>query len=159
MQVPEDLIARIERHNPALNAIVTLDVEGARRRAQEADAARSQDRIWGPLHGVPITIKDSFETGGLRTVSGYPPFARHVPRDDAPPVARLRQAGAIILGKTNLPPLASGIQSNNPVFGRTPQGLPIGIQVVGRRWQEMALLNVAEQIAALTPGYQPPPGY
>ncbi len=119
VQVLEDLISRVEKYNPALNAIVTLDIDRARRRAQEADEALSQDQIWGPLHGVPITIKDSFETVGLRTVSGYPPFAQRVPNEDAPPVARLRQAGAIILGKTNLPTLASGIQSNNPVFGRT----------------------------------------
>jgi amidase len=71
------------------------------------------------LHGVPITVKDSFETVGMRTVSGYPPFANRIPQEDAPPVARLRKAGAIILGKTNLPTLASGIQTNNPVFGRT----------------------------------------
>jgi amidase len=119
VQVLEDLIARIDKHNPALNAIVTLDAAAARRRAQDADAALGQNRIWGPLHGVPITIKDSFETAGLRTVSGYPPFANHVPKEDAPPVARLREAGAIILGKTNLPKLANGIQSVNAVFGRS----------------------------------------
>jgi amidase len=68
---------------------------------------------------VPITIKDSFETAGMRTVSGFPPFANRIPTEDAPPVARLRKAGAIILGKTNLPTLANGIQTNNPVFGRT----------------------------------------
>ena len=119
VQVLEDLITRVEKYNPALNAIVTLDIDRARRRAREADEALNRDQIWGPLHGVPITIKDSFETAGLRTVSGYPPFAQRIPEEDAPPVARLRQSGAIILGKTNLPTLASGIQSNNPVFGRT----------------------------------------
>ncbi len=113
------LLRQIEKYNPALNAIVTLDAEGARRRASQADAALQRGERWGPLHGVPITIKDSFETAGMRTVSGYPPFANHIPQTDAPPVARLRQAGAIILGKTNLPTLASGIQTNNPVFGRT----------------------------------------
>jgi amidase len=66
-----------------------------------------------------MTIKDSFETAGMRTLSGYPHFAQNIPTADAPPVARLRQAGAIILGKTNPPTLASGIQTNNPVFGRT----------------------------------------
>jgi amidase len=119
LEALEALIARIQQLNPALNAIVTLDIEGARRTAQEADAALRQGQVWGPLHGVPVTIKDSFETAGLRTTSGYPPFAERIPTEDAPPVARLRQAGAIVLGKTNLPALASGIQSNNPVFGRT----------------------------------------
>jgi amidase len=119
VDVVEALLARIEKYNPAVNAIVTLDAAGARRRAQEADQASRRGEWWGPLHGLPITIKDSFETAGLRTVSGYPPFAQHVPQEDAPPVARLRQAGAILLGKTNLPTLASGIQTSNPVFGRT----------------------------------------
>jgi amidase len=112
-------LERIARINPRLNAIVTLDETGARQRARDADAALAEGALWGPLHGVPITVKDSFETAGMRTVSGYPPFANRIPLDDAPPVARLRQAGAIILGKTNLPTLASGIQTDNPVFGRT----------------------------------------
>ena len=110
---------RIARYNPALNAVVTVDEEGARRRALEADQALGRGEIWGPLHGVPVTIKDAFETAGLRTTAGYPPFAEHVPVADAPVVARLRAAGAIILGKTNLPPLASGTQTSNPIFGRT----------------------------------------
>jgi amidase len=118
-ELVEHLIGRIARYNPGLNAIVTLDVERARERARQADEALSHGEWWGPLHGVPITIKDSFETAGLRTVSGYPPFHNRVPGQDAPAVARLRAAGAIILGKTNLPPLASGVQTNNPVFGRT----------------------------------------
>jgi amidase len=114
-----ELLAFIEKHNPALNAIVTLDAEGALRQAKAADEMLQRGETVGPLHGVPITIKDSFETAGMRTVSGFPPFANRIPAEDAPPVARLRKAGAIILGKTNLPTLASGIQTNNPVFGRT----------------------------------------
>jgi amidase len=114
-----NLLERIGNENPALNAIVTLDAETARRQAKMADEALQSGQAIGPLHGVPITIKDSFETAGMRTVSGFPPFANRIPASDAPPVARLRQAGAIILGKTNLPTLASGIQTNNPVFGRT----------------------------------------
>ena len=66
---------RIARINPQLNAIVTLDAEGARQRAAEADAARARGEIWGSLHGVPITIKDSFDTAGLRTTAGFKPFA------------------------------------------------------------------------------------
>ena len=115
----KEQLARIAQHNPALNAIITLDAEGALRQARDADAARQRGEALRPLHGVPVTIKDSFETAGMRTTSGFPPFARLIPTEDAPPVARLRQAGAIILGKTNLPTLASGIQTNNPVFGRT----------------------------------------
>jgi amidase len=117
--VVERQLDRIAEFNLALNAVVTLDADGARRRAREADEALADGVVWGPLHGVPITIKDSFDTAGLRTVSGYRPFARRIPAQDATPVARLREAGAIILGKTNLPTLARGIQTDNPVFGRT----------------------------------------
>ena len=118
-QVVERHLERIRLRNPSINAIVTLDEEGARRRAAEADALLARGEPTGPLHGVPFTVKDSFETAGLRTTAGYRPFANHVPAADAPVVARLRAAGAILLGKTNLPPLASGNQTSNPIFGRT----------------------------------------
>jgi amidase len=115
----EAYLDRIQRHNPALNAVVTVDAERARARAIEADRAIERGESWGPLHGVAITVKDAFETAGVRTTAGYPPFAQHVPTSDAPVVARLLRAGAILLGKTNLPPLASGNQTTNPIFGRT----------------------------------------
>ena len=111
-------LAQIARHNPALNAIVTLDEDGARARAKEADHAIARREAWGPLHGVPVTIKDSLETAGMRTTAGHPPLGTYVPAQDAPCVARLRAAGAIILGKTNLPELCIGPQSDNPLFGR-----------------------------------------
>jgi len=120
VEVVDAHLKQIEQHNPALNAIVTLDAERARQRATEADEALANGgEVWGPLHGVPITIKDSFETAGLRTTSGYPPWADYVPQQDAPVVAMLKRAGAIVLGKTNLPPLADGGQSINPIFGGT----------------------------------------
>ena len=118
-EVLEAHLVRIARYNPALNAIVTLNEEKARARAGEADSALARGEVWGPLHGVPVTIKDSFATAGLRTTSGYPPLADYVPDSDATVVARLRAAGAILLGKTNLPLLVHGFQSENPVFGRT----------------------------------------
>ncbi|HSB11237.1 MAG TPA: amidase family protein [Blastocatellia bacterium] len=118
-EVLEGYLAQIARHNPALNAIVTLDEERARRRAQDADAALARGEVWGPLHGIPITIKDSIETAGLRTTSGFPPLTDYVPSTDAPVVARLRAAGAIILGKTNLPTMAGDGQTDNPIFGRS----------------------------------------
>ncbi len=122
---------QIAQHNSQLNAIVTLDESGARARAQEADAALARGELWGPLHGVPVTFKDSFETAGIRTTSSYKPLAEYVPPQDATVVARLRNAGAIILGKTNMPQLAGDNQSNSPLFGvannpwdleRTPGG-------------------------------------
>jgi amidase len=118
-EVLEAHLQQIARHNRALNAIVTPDEERARTRAREADAALARGDLWGPLHGVPITIKDSIETAGLRTTSGFPPLAEYVPATDAPVVARLRAAGAIILGKTNLPTLAMDVQTDNPIFGRS----------------------------------------
>ncbi len=112
----EYYLSRIETYNPALNAVVTLDAEGALAQARQADQTSASGET---LHGVPITVKDSFDTKGMRTTAGYKPFSERVPAEDALLVSRLRQAGAIIMGKTNLPALASGIQANNPVFGRT----------------------------------------
>lgn len=112
-------LERVAELNPGLNAIVTLDAEGARQQAKNADAALAHGEVIGPLHGVSITIKDAWATGGLRTTSGNPPWSDFVPETDAPVVARLRAAGAIILGKTNLPTLSFDFQSDNPIFGRT----------------------------------------
>ena len=115
----EHYLQRVERFNPQINAIVTLDVERARQRADAADAALARGDVWGPLHGVPMTVKDSIETAGVRTTSGAEIYAEHVPSQDAPAVSRLRAAGAVIFGKTNLPTLAMDVQSYNPLFGTT----------------------------------------
>ncbi|MCX6028981.1 MAG: amidase [Chloroflexi bacterium] len=112
-------LSHIARHNPALNAIVTLDEAGARQRAKEADDALARGESWGPLHGLPVTIKDFFETAGLRSTCSHKPLAGNVPQQDAIAVARLRASGAIILGKTNLPELAMDFQTVSPLFGRT----------------------------------------
>lgn len=118
-EVVEVYLGRIERYNKALNAIVTLDANGARKRAREADEALAKGEVWGPLHGVPVTIKDNIATLGLRTTSGLEDLAGYVPAHDATVVERLKKAGAIVLGKTNLPPLGMDLQTNNTVFGRT----------------------------------------
>jgi len=118
VEVVQAHLNHISQHNPALNAIVTLDEERALRRAQESDAALACGENWGPLHGVPVTVKDVFETAGLRTTSSFKPLANYIPKQDAAVVARLRVAGAIILGKTNMPILAVDIQSDSPLFGR-----------------------------------------
>jgi amidase len=112
-------LARIAKHNPALNAVCTLDEAGARARARERDAELARGELRGPLHGVPMTIKDALETAGLRTTGGYPPLANHVPKKDATAVARLRAAGAVLIGKTNVPPLSADGRADNPIFGRT----------------------------------------
>ncbi|MFQ5415580.1 MAG: amidase [Myxococcota bacterium] len=112
-------LERVERLNPALNAVVTLDPERARSRADDADAARRRGEIWGPLHGLPMTVKDCFETAGLRTTSGATTCADHVPTRDADAVERLLEAGAVLFGKTNLPEFAMDWQSSNAIFGTT----------------------------------------
>ncbi len=119
VEVVSAYLDQIESHNPTLNAIVTLDAEGALSRARKADEALARGEIWGPLHGVPITIKDHYETAGMRTTAGDPLLADYIPEQDATVVSRLRHAGAIILGKTNMPYLGPDCQTNNPVFGVT----------------------------------------
>jgi len=106
VEVLDAHLEQIAKHNSQLNAICTLD-EGARQRAKLADEALVRGENWGILHGVPITIKDCFETAGLLTTGGYKPLKDYVPKEDATAVARLRAAGAIILGKTNPAKLAA----------------------------------------------------
>jgi amidase len=118
-ELVELYLARIEKHNPALNAVCTLDAAGARKRAREADEALSRGELWGALHGVPMTIKDALETAGLRTTGGHPPLRDYIPARDASAVAKLKKAGAILLGKTNVPPLSSDYRADNEIFGRT----------------------------------------
>lgn len=118
-ELVERCLARIKRHNGAINAIVTLDESGALAAARKADAARPADGVVPPLHGIPVSIKDAFATAGLRTTSSHPPLAEHVPDTDAAVVARLKNAGSIVLGKTNLPELAGDPQCWSPIFGPT----------------------------------------
>ena len=115
----EHLITRIELLDEPINAVVCWDTERARNSARAADEALARGDQLGPLHGVPITIKDSFPTAGCTTTSGSPDLADYVPDDDAWPVARLREAGAIPFAKTNLPIFAGDIQSFNEVYGTT----------------------------------------
>jgi len=112
-------LERIERLNPALNAVVTLDVDRARAAASVADEDAAHDRWHGPLHGLPITIKDAIEVGGLRSTGGAVELAGHVPSADAPAVARLQAAGAIVFGKTNCPRWSGDLQTYNELFGTT----------------------------------------
>jgi amidase len=118
VEVMETYLRRVERLNQRLNAIVTLAPD-AFERAREAESAIMRGHKMGALHGVPVTIKDTIETKGLRTTSGSLLRAQHVPSEDATAVARLKAAGAIILGKTNVPEMAIPYECDNPVFGRT----------------------------------------
>jgi amidase len=115
----DQLVARADRLNPALNAIVAWDLDRARAAAAAADEATVSGQPAGPLHGLPMTIKDVFETEGLVTTSGARALAQYVPAADALAVTRLKQAGAIIFGKSNTPMYAGDWQTYNDVYGRT----------------------------------------
>jgi amidase len=117
--VVEAHLEQIARVNPKLNAIVQLTADSARKEADEADAALGRGEIRGPLHGVPITIKDTLETIGVICTGGTKGRSKYVPQADATAVARLRAAGGIILGKTNVPELAGAAETDNLVYGRT----------------------------------------
>lgn len=112
-------LKRLGEVNPRLNAVVHLTAESARAEVKAADAARSRGELRGPLHGVPMTIKDSFETAGALSTCGTLGLARHRPREDATVVARLKSAGAILLGKTNTPELTLAFETDNLLHGRT----------------------------------------
>lgn len=118
-EVVEAYIHRIEAVNPQLNAVVQLTADTALTQARQADVALARGEIKGPLHGVPITIKDSFDTEGVISTAGTKGRASYVPQQDATAVARMRAAGAILLGKTNLPELSLAYESNNLIYGRT----------------------------------------
>ncbi|MBC8030474.1 MAG: amidase [Pyrinomonadaceae bacterium] len=118
VQVVEAYLHRVEELNPKLNAVVTI-ASDVIDQAQAAEAAVMRGDALGPLHGVPVTIKDTIETAGLRSTSGSAMRADYVPEFDAPAVARLKAAGAIILGKTNTAEMAMDYTADNPVFGRT----------------------------------------
>ncbi|MGU3494267.1 amidase [Xanthobacteraceae bacterium A53D] len=119
VELLESCLARIEAVNPAVNAMVALDVDRARKAAREAEDAVMRGGSLPPLHGLPVAIKDTHETAGLVTTHGSPLFATHVPEADEAPVARLRAAGAIIIGKSNTPEWAAGANTRNPVYGVT----------------------------------------
>ncbi len=118
-EVVEAHLQRIESLDGDINAVVTLCAERALDRARQADTALSRGDLWGPLHGVPITVKDAFSTAGIRTTMGHKPFADNVPDYDSTPVARFLAAGAVLLGKTNMPPFGQNFQTDNELFGRT----------------------------------------
>jgi amidase len=118
VEVVEAHLRRIEQVNPSLNAIVTL-AEDASDRARVCEAALMSGSAIGPLLGLPVTVKDTIDTAGIRTTNGSRICAQRVPEQDAASVARLKAAGAIILGKTNVPEMAVPYDCNNPVFGHT----------------------------------------
>ncbi|MGO4834373.1 amidase family protein, partial [Rhizobiaceae sp. 2RAB30] len=112
-------LERVRTLNPAINAVIALDEEGARAQAQRADEAIARGEAVGPLHGLPMTIKDVYQVVGMPVTGGMPHLAVYLPDRDADLVTSLRDAGAIIFGKTNVPEGAGDHQSYNALHGRT----------------------------------------
>jgi amidase len=112
-------LQRIERYNPALNAVIVTDSAGACRRADAADAALARGECWGPLHGVPMTVKESFDVAGLPTTWGVPELKDSVATTNTLAVERLLAAGAVLFGKTNVPLMLADWQSYNAIYGTT----------------------------------------
>lgn len=125
VELTRDALERIERFNPALTAYVNVLSDSALARARDADAALARGESWGPLHGLPVAIKESFAVAGLPQTVGWPSLADHVPQEDAEAVARLRAGGGIVLGNTNVPLLLWDLQSFNEIYGtsRNPWNL------------------------------------
>jgi amidase len=115
----EHFLARVEKHNPRLNAIIWLDAARARERARAADVALGKGETWGPLHGVPMTIKESYNVAGWPTTWGDPKLKDNVASASALAVERLEKAGVVLFGKTNVPLMLADNQSYNAVYGTT----------------------------------------
>jgi amidase len=112
-------LARIERYNPKLNAVIAMDVEASRKRARQADAALKKGTLWGPLHGLPMTIKESFDLAGMPTTWGLPELKDHRAERNALAAQRYIDAGAIVFGKTNVPTMLADWQTFNEIYGTT----------------------------------------
>jgi len=119
LELLELYLARVEKYDPAINAVVVRDFPAARRRAREADRALARDKTWGPLHGVPITVKESYDVAGLPTTWGLPALRDTRAAANAVAVDRLLGAGAVLFGKTNVPMYLADWQSFNAIYGTT----------------------------------------
>ena len=119
LELLDHYIARIEKYNSNLNAIIATDFDSARKRAKGADRALAKGKSWGPFHGVPMTIKEAFDVAGMPTTWGAPEFKTNIAKTDAVAVQRWKAAGAIIFGKTNVPAWLADGQSFNAIYGVT----------------------------------------
>jgi amidase len=119
LELLDHYIARVEKYNPKLNAIIATDFDPARKRAREADRALARGKPWGPFHGVPMTIKEAFDVAGMPTTWGVPQLKNNIAKQDAVAVQRWKAAGAIVFGKTNVPAWLADGQSFNAIYGIT----------------------------------------
>ena len=124
VELTRAVLDRIEELNPLLNAYITVDADGALKAARAAERQIAKRKVLGPLHGIPISLKDLYDTKGVRTTAGSKIMRDRIPGEDAAAVARLRAAGAVLVGKTNLHEFAFGSTTQNPHFGgtRNPHG-------------------------------------
>ncbi|MBK3585563.1 amidase, partial [Streptomyces sp. MBT57] len=118
VELTEEAITRIERDDKAVNAICVPDFDRARAAARGADRARARGEE-RPLLGIPVTVKESYDIAGLPTTWGMPPYRDYQPTEDAVQVSRLKAAGAVVLGKTNVPLGLQDVQTFNDIYGTT----------------------------------------
>ena len=133
-------LERIEEVNPRLNAVVQVCAEQALEEARHADQALARGDVIGPLHGVPFTLKDAIETKGVICTGGTEGRAHYVPHQDAVVVKRLREAGAILLGKTNCPELGWAWEADNLIYGRTNNPYDLNLSPGGSSGGESAII-------------------
>src|SRR5260370_32398070 len=131
VELTELAFRRIDSYNPKINAVILQFREQSLARAREADRALAKKEWWGPFHGVPITVKESYGMEGVPTTAGIPEYKNFKPKRNAVTIDRILHAGAIIVGKTNVPVMLADLQSYNPIYGtsnnpwdltRTPGG-------------------------------------
>ena len=119
LELTDHFIGRIEKHDPSINAVVVRDFDRARAAAKIADEELAKGKVRGPLHGLPMTIKESYNIEGLKTCWGMPAFKENVATRDADAVRKFKSAGAHFMGKTNVPTLLDDFQTYNPIYGTT----------------------------------------
>lgn len=148
VEVIESYLQRIDQINPSLNAIVTLAPD-VLDQAREREHELTSGGTLGPLHGVPVTVKDTIATAGIRSTSGSRLLTQYLPADDASVVGRLKRAGAIILGKTNTPEMAIPYETDNPVFGRTNNPHDLKLTAGGSSGGEAAAIAAHLSVAGI----------
>lgn len=146
----ESCLRRVDQLDPVVNAMVTRADERALAEASTADAAVAEGAVLGPLHGIPVAIKDLQPTQGIRTTFGSRDFADHVPDQDAGIVGRIRRAGGIVIGKTNIPEFSIGANTVNPLFGAT--GNPFDVDLTCGGSSGGSAVAVATEMAPLATG-------
>ena len=119
LELLDHYLKRVERHNGAINAIVWMDPKAARKRARAADAALARGESWGPLHGLPMTVKEAYDLAGSPSTHGVPAWRDNIASADSVVVARLKAAGAVIFGKTNVPFAMADWQTFKAMHGTT----------------------------------------